>query len=179
MFPNKRQVKLYVCSKSVEDKKPFAVVKTDPSRYQVRCTQRGCSFKRSFFKQLDGQFHVAEEREHSCDSVFPTVKRLWVCEAARELVQEKGRITPSELSVFLVKKYGVRVDKMMLSNAVADARKTNEHETSPFGLVADFLNAVSTGPLHFRCVSKPRIHISASYGFDTILPLLFATLLDF
>ena len=35
------------------------------------------------------------------------------------------------------------------------------------------------GPLHFRHVTKPRIHISAMYGFNTILPLLFATLLDF
>ena len=35
------------------------------------------------------------------------------------------------------------------------------------------------GPLHYRFVTKPPYFISAIYGFDTILPLLFATLLDF
>ena len=37
---------------------------------------------------------------------------------------------------------------------------------------------VDAGPAQFREVTIPRSHNSATYGFDTILPLLFATLLD-
>ena len=50
---------------------------------------------------------------------------------------------------------------------------------STVGCIRRTAGAFLTGPLHYRFVTKPPFFISAIYGFDTILPLLFAILLDF
>ena len=91
MLPTKKAVTLFVCNRSVQEKKPFTIAKSEKKGFVVTCPEPKCTFRMSFFKQADGHFHqVGEARTHSCDAVLPTVKRSWLRERARELFQERG-----------------------------------------------------------------------------------------
>ena len=102
MFPTKKAVTLFVCDKSVQEKKPFTIARSEKKRLVVTCPEPKCMFRMSFFKQADGHFHqVGEARTHSCDAVLPTVKRSWLRERARELFQERGRLSEADFEDIL------------------------------------------------------------------------------
>ena len=44
MFPSKKEVMLFTCSKSVREKKPFVVVKSNSKRFLVSCETKSCDF---------------------------------------------------------------------------------------------------------------------------------------
>ena len=140
MFPDKKAVKVHVCSVSIETKQPFVIERSEPKRFVVRCPEgKACQFKMSFYKQADGMFHVAEHTAHSCDSVQATVTRLWVCERAKEMMAERGKIVKTELQDRIRETFRVNVDDTLLANAVAQAKRELLGPNSTFGLVEDFL----------------------------------------
>ena len=57
-FGSKREAKLYVAEKSVAEKKPFRVVRSDSERFEVVCPEKGCLFKLNIRVQKDVHFHV-------------------------------------------------------------------------------------------------------------------------
>ena len=105
-------VVLLVCENSVLGKKPFCVVRNEHRRYAVQCPNEGCSFYMNFFQKLDGCFHAVDERPHTCDDVFPTVKKVSVCWKVKLLLNQRRTVSPSELSdCFFSKKYEIDIEK--------------------------------------------------------------------
>ena len=108
MFPTKKAVTLFVCDKSLQEKKPFTIAKSEKKGFVVTCPEPKCTFRMSFFKQADGHFHqVGEGSTHSCDAVLPTVKRSWLRERARELFQERGRLSEADFEDILWERFGI------------------------------------------------------------------------
>ena len=75
----------------------------------------------NFFQKPDGCFHVIDEMPHTCDDVFPTVKKVWVCWKVKLLLNERRRVIPSELSDCFSEKYEIDVEQTMLTRAIRNA----------------------------------------------------------
>ena len=101
VFPSKKAVHLYVCDKSVTDKKPFSVDKSDSTRLVFKCTKDQCPFKLTFRVIDDGCFPLVEERQHECDSLFPTIKRVWLREKIFDLLEERRKLKATQLAEIL------------------------------------------------------------------------------
>ena len=56
---------------------------------------------------------------------------------------KEEKMTPSELKARIRKDFGVSVGKVMISNSLADARKESRRESSSFGIISSFLDALS------------------------------------
>ena len=95
-----------------------------------------------FFKRVDGLFHLVQEKRHHCNEVLPSVKRLWVRQKAKELLEEERKVSPSSLQEIINEKFGVDVHHVMASNSLADARKAIFEEDAPFGLLRSFLGVL-------------------------------------
>ena len=140
--PSKRDVKLFVCQKSVELKKPFSIDKTEPGRFVVSCTQPSCPFKMVFHGNDRGIYVLVEEHAHNCTAALPTIKRLWIRQMAVEMSAER-KVTPTTLKEYINEKHEVDVDKIMIRNALAESKKAAVNDKTPFGLVASFLDALA------------------------------------
>ena len=84
-----------------------------------------------------------ERRAHSCDDIFPTVKKTWVRSKASKFLFEKGTVKPSELSVWIFEKYQIDAERSMLARAIKEAKRDVLDERVPFGAVGLFLEALS------------------------------------
>ena len=98
MFPTKNDVILFVCEKSMLSKKQFCVARNEFRRYFVLCPNEDCEFFMCFFQKLDGFFHIIDERQNTCDDVFPTIKKVWVSWKVGMVLNERRNISPSELA---------------------------------------------------------------------------------
>ena len=98
-FPSKADVKLFVTSQSVRDKKPFHIVKSAYGRFTAVCPLKFCSFKIRFYQPLDGLFHASVIRPHTCRPSRPTIKMIWVVSKTRELLRETPAITAPKYQV--------------------------------------------------------------------------------
>ena len=143
MFDTKTDVQLHVCFKSVKEKKPFKVVRSDSERYVVCCPVGTCHFAMNFYKRMDGRFHLTRDVRHACNSLIPSLKRMWVRNIACDFLKTKKRMTPSQLQDSLGKEHGVNVGNVMASNSLADAKKEDRQTNDSFGLIASFLNALA------------------------------------
>ena len=143
MFPSKKDVQLHVCSKSVQEKKPFKVVRSDAERYVVCCPVDSCDFSMCFYKRMAGLFHLIRDVGHTCNSLIPSLKRMWVRNVACDYLKGEKRMTPSQLQDSLRRGHGVNVGNVMASNSLADAKKEDRQASNSFGLIASFLNALA------------------------------------
>ena len=118
----KEDVKLFISEKSVREKNPFTVVKSEHRRFAAVCPNNHCQFKMCFFQRLDGCFHVSDQKPHTCKDVFPTIKRVWVVAKVRDLLRAAPTITASQIVDRLKEAYGVDVEKMMLNQAIHEVK---------------------------------------------------------
>ena len=142
-LPSKADVKLFVTSQSVRDKKPFHIVKSAYGRFTAVCPLKSCSFKISFYQRLDGMFHASEIRPHTCRPSRPTIKMIWVVSKTRELLRETPAITASQISSRLKSDHGVNVDLMMLNRAIREAKLCSKM-TFSFGCLRSFLESLTS-----------------------------------
>ena len=124
VFANKTEVKLFVCQKSVDQSKPFRLMKSEPGRYVVRCTKKTCVFKLVFVGNGEGVFSLVEESEHSCRAALPTIKRIWICQKALELGREQ-KVTPQRLKRYIKREYQVDAEEILIRNSLACSKKDN------------------------------------------------------
>ena len=122
---SKEDVKIFVAEKSVREKKPFTVVKSEHRRFVAICPNDNCQFRLCFFQRIDGCFHVSEERPHTCKDVFPTIRRVWVVSKVREILLGAPTITASQIVDRLRESFGVDVDKMMLNRAIHEVKNNS------------------------------------------------------
>ena len=111
MFHSKTEVILFVCETSVLGKKHFCVVRNEHRRYALQCPNEECCFYMNFFKKLDGCFHSVDERPHTRDDVFPTVKKVSVCWKVKLLPNQRRTVAPSEHSDWFSEKYEIDIKK--------------------------------------------------------------------
>ena len=74
-FETLQEAKEFLAAKSVADKKPLRVKKSDPSRLDVVCEIQTCTFKLNVVSGHDGLFHISKSIPHSCNSVTPTLQK--------------------------------------------------------------------------------------------------------
>ena len=141
-FGSKKDIRRFVQAKSVAEKKPFKITKTEPMRYVVKCTKDCCRFKLLFRGNDLGVFELVEERAHTCISHVGTVKREWVRERVNDILNSKPKVTPEELSQAIRDEFHVTVKRKMISNALADVKRTRSDVGDSFGLTASFLEAL-------------------------------------
>ena len=75
VFETVQEAKEFLAAKSVADKKPLRVKKSDPSRLDVVCEIQTCTFKLNVVSGHDGLFHISKSIPHSCNSVTPTLQK--------------------------------------------------------------------------------------------------------
>ena len=125
-------------------KKPFCVVRNEYRRYSVQCRNEECEFFMSFFQKIDGFFYLVDERHHTCDDVFPTIKKVWVAWKVGMVLNERRNISPSELAQwFFFEKYAIDVERTMLTRAIRNAKVLAAFERAPFGTLRPFLEALA------------------------------------
>ena len=142
VFHSKDEVKRFVQEKSVTEKKPFKIHKTEPKRFVVKCPNDGCPFKLFFSGNDGGVFELVEETKHACQSNIPTIKRGWVRDRVQEKLNATPKVTPGELEVAIKRDCHVTVKRKMVTNALADVRRARSAEGDSFGLTASFLDAL-------------------------------------
>ena len=142
LFTSKREVKLFVCEKSVQLMKPFGLDKSEPSRFVVSCTKEGCGFRMSFHGNDKGVYLLVEERQHTCTAALPTIKRMWIRQKAVEMSVDR-KVTPTTLKDFIKEKYQIDVGLILIRNSLADSKKAVLKDNTPFGLVTSFLGALA------------------------------------
>ena len=116
-FLTKADVFLFVCEMSILLKKPFVVVRSESHRFVVQCCY-GCGFFMSFFLQVDGLFHLEEQRDHTCMEMLPTIKKRWMFQKLRALMAERVKLTTSEAKNWFFDKYQINDEKTMLSRVM-------------------------------------------------------------
>ena len=140
VFNTKKDVKLFLCQKSVEDMKPFQLCKSEPGRIVVKCTKKPCAFKMVFHGNDRGVFIVIEQQQHNCSSELPTIKRVWIRQIAGEMKGQK--VTSYGLKEHIKDKFGVDVDLTLIKNALADGKRTGD-DNRAFGFVSSFLDSLA------------------------------------
>ena len=175
MFASKKDVKLFVCSKSVADKKPFVVERSNSKRHIVTCKADCCSFRMSFFKRADGLFHLVEERPHSCNCLKPTVKKVWLRREAKEFMKEFGRLSPKELAEKFLTVFKIAVDDVVIRRALNEDKEEESQTIAAFGLVEDFLDTLSSfNNGTTTCMLKPDGFFKRAFLFPGICVEAFA-----
>ena len=134
----KEDVKLFICDKSVREKKPFIVSKSEHRRYTVVCPHDYCTFKMSFYQRIDGVFYITKSWPHTCDSLSPAKRRIWIASKAKEALLEKPSVTPSEMRDLLKKKHRITIDLATLSVTLRRVRLDARGGTISFGHIASF-----------------------------------------
>ena len=127
VFSSKKEVKLFLCRKSVELQKHFELSKSEPGRIVVKCTKNDCTFKLVFRGNEQGVFVPIEEQGHTCSSTIPTIKRVWIRQIAAEMKLDK-KVTAGSLKDYIKDKFDVDVDKTLVKNALADAKMKQEDD---------------------------------------------------
>ena len=122
VFETLQEAKEFLAAKSVADKKPFRVKKSDPSRLDVVCEIQTCTFQLNIVSDHEGLFHISKSIPHSCNSVNPTLKKSWICLKISEMFPDNPRITTDELFAFFKREFGINVPKQMLVKANAQSR---------------------------------------------------------
>ena len=144
MFSSKKKVALFVCSKSVEEKKPFVVKKSSKKRYVVSCPDGACPFRMSFFKRADGQFHLVEDRPHCCSSLLPTLKKTWFMSHIEAMVKGDLNVTKADAKKQLKDKYEINVNDALLGRYLSLGKSEYFRQGLSFGLIENYLQVVST-----------------------------------
>ena len=116
--------------------------KTERKRYVVKCTKDCCGFKLLFRGNDQGFFELVEEHAHTCISHVATIKREWVRERINDILNRKPEAKPEELVQAIHVEFHVTVKRKMISNALADVKRTRSEEGDSFGLIASFLEAI-------------------------------------
>ena len=142
LFNSKKDVKLNICERSVGDKKPFSIDKSEPKRLLFKCHEKRCSFKLLLRSNANDIFQLIEERPHDCLCELPTIKRLWARERIAEVFEDDPRIKPKDLKERFREKYDVDVDISLLTNALLDVKKAFSFDNQAFGLLSSFLTAL-------------------------------------
>ena len=141
-FRSKKDIRRFVQAKSVAEKNPFKIHKTEPKRYVVKCAKDCCRFKLLFRGNGLGVFELVDEQAHTCISHVGTVKREWVRERVNDILKCRPKVTPEELAQAIHNEYHVTVKRKMITNALADVKRTRSEEGDSFGLTASFLEAL-------------------------------------
>ena len=135
----KQDVLIYVSQKSVQEKRPFKIQKSEPNRFCVVCTVTGCPFYILFKNNIDGWSPIRKSKEHSCVPSLPTVKKEWVKFKIFELFGSKEMPSAKDLLNLFHVTFGVEVTESMMKTARIEAKKElTEHKLS-FGLVGSYL----------------------------------------
>ena len=92
----------------------------------------------SFFLQVDGLFHLAEQRDHSCAELLPTIKKRWVFRKLQALMSERVKLTPSVAKNWFFDMYPINVEKTMLSRVMCNVKKERCEERNGFGHLSSF-----------------------------------------
>ena len=142
-FKSKKEIKLFLCEKSVGQNKPFVLDKSEPDRLCFKCPEDGCSFKMIFHSDFDGVFRLDEELEHDCQALLPTIKRAWIRKKIEEMKREDRNIKPKATRRVSKKKNSIDVGKVLIANALSDVKKELYQDDQSFGLTASFLDAVT------------------------------------
>ena len=96
-FNTKRDAKLYVAEKSVREKKPFKLFRSDSERFEVVCPVDGCAFRLNIRAQKDNHFHITKmNHAHTCCSFTPTITRAWVFSKTLGFMMERPKRTIRE-----------------------------------------------------------------------------------
>ena len=76
-FASKALAKMFVAEKSIKEKKPFKVSRSNPRRYEVVCVEKSCLFRLNIRAKIDDVFYITKTRhEHTCDILSPTFKKM-------------------------------------------------------------------------------------------------------
>ena len=143
VFASKRDARLFICEKSIINKKPFTIDKSDTDRLLVKCPKQQCPFKMIFRGTNEGVFHLVEEQQHECDALLPTIKRAWFREKIFDLIEERGKVNAKQLTEILHEKYAITPDEKAARNALLDVKKALVVDNRAFGLVSPFLNTLA------------------------------------
>ena len=141
VFSSKKDIRRFVQAKSVAEKKPFTIQKAERKRYVVKCMKDCCGFKLLFRGNDQGFFELVDEHAHTCISHVATIKREWVRERINDILNRKPEAKPEELVQAIHVEFHVTVKRKMISNALADVKRTRSEEGDSFGLIASFLEA--------------------------------------
>ena len=142
-FVSKSDVFFFVCERSVLLKKPFLVERSEYRRVSVRCKDQACDFAMSFYQKNDGFFYIVEERGHTCSNLLPTIKKTWVCKKVREQIQERGKVTATEMKNWFREQFGVDVGVSMLRRAIRRVKQEEFEGDARFGLLSSFMERLS------------------------------------
>ena len=96
----------------------------------------------NFFQRLDGVFNLCHVRQHTCDAVRPTIRRVWVIAETKEILRERPKITVSELRDWLKDRHAVDVDMTIASLALRDVKTDPLQGAVSFGHLTSFLEAL-------------------------------------
>ena len=100
-FKTLQDAKEYLAARSIVEKKPFRVKKSDPTRLDVVCQHPTCTFQINIVSDHEGLFYISKSRPHSCNAVNPTIKKSWVCLRISEILPENPRMTTNDLFTHL------------------------------------------------------------------------------
>ena len=141
-FCSKDDVLFFVMERSMEEGKPFIVTRSDPRRFVVQCPDPACDFITSFYQSDDGFFRIHYDVDHSCQLLVPNIKRRWLFENVKILLNTRRTISSREVIDWVHEKYGFYPTKNMVSRAICDVRKSALGDKSPFGTIASFFEAL-------------------------------------
>ena len=98
----------------------------------------------SFYQRIDGVFHFTKSWPHTCDSLSPAKRRIWITSKAKEALLEKPSVTPSEMRDLLKKKHRITIDLATLSVTLRRVRLDARGGTISFGHIASFFEILSS-----------------------------------
>ena len=123
-FDTKHEAKLFVAEKSIREKKPFKVVRSDARRFEIVCPVEGCAYKLNIRARKDDKFYVTKKgRGHTCRSVSPTIKKVWLRSKIAEMIAESETITTPQLSDCFRLRFGLDVKLHILEKCYRQAKK--------------------------------------------------------
>lgn len=137
-FKTLQDAKEYLAARSIVEKKPFRVKKSDPTRLDVVCQHPTCTFQINIVSDHEGLFYISKSRPHSCNAVNPTIKKSWVCLRISEILPENPHMTTNDLFTHFKLMFGVDVPKQMLVKAKCSVKKTTRESAASFGKVKSF-----------------------------------------
>ena len=93
-FHSKCLAKMYVAEKSIEEKNPFKVSRSDPRRYEVVCTDPDCLYRLKFRGKRMTCFTLQNHSTNTLAIIFlQHSKRCW-CDKERQSCCDKGDELP-------------------------------------------------------------------------------------
>ena len=138
-FTTKKDAKFLIADKSIREKKPFVVERSDSRRLEVVCPVQGCLFRLNIRARKD-TFHVTKSlHEHTCESMAPTVKMSWLRTKTMTLLVERPTITVQQLSDCFRRLFGLELYVPLLERCLRQARDQILSESATFGTIRSFL----------------------------------------